>query len=376
MRTEADLRAACEELAAQAPSVDHVLQQLNTPGGWHGSDLRVSRRRRVLLPLMAVAAVIAIVAITVVFLQAGTSRNNLPSGPSQQITCVPSAGEKPSAGQLFADRQTILDRLTRLGVRHGQVVVDGGKLVITAPTARSAITAELCAQHPVEVRPLIAAPVAISGPASSSTDPLAALPFTPPTSEAGYQRLSPSQRQLVTAALTHAPCSSPGTATRTTDRIICDSTTNPTVAVLLGPSLIDDSQIAAATAMQPDAGSGQSEWTVHITLNPTGQSALSTYIATHNSGGAGVSPGPVSVCGPTATPCADFIAFTAYGALASPLVNLGTVTGDTLVITGNFTHDTATAFAAQISSGTLAVPLRAVSNPTPTSSSAPTGTHS
>ncbi|MDP9094517.1 MAG: hypothetical protein M3N95_16655 [Actinomycetota bacterium] len=375
MRSEADLRSVCDELAAEAHSAEDVLQRLDHRPGQRDTAQRAPLRRR-LVPLGAAAAVIAVVALIVVLIQPGTSQHGLRPSSGRQITCAPNSGLTPSASQLNADRQTITDRLTRLGVHGGTVEINTAKeLVITAPDTAPRQSTGLCADHPLEARPLVAPAVQVSATVAASSNPLSGLPFKPPTSESAYQRLSRTQQDLITAALEHTACTSPGTSTLHADRIICDTTSSPAIALLLGPAILDGTQVQNASPAPPDVSANRTEWTVAIKLNPAGQAAWSTYTAAHSTAGTTGNASSFTACGPTQTPCADLVTFVFDGSLVSTPLNLDPMNGTTTYITGNLNQDTATTLASQIASGQLAVPLHTVSSPLPNGSTSPTSTH-
>ena len=373
MRTETDLRAAYAHLADHHPRVDdlHIRTSDRTS---HAP----ARRRGLVASAIALAAVVAavIVAIVVVTDRNGGGGTQPASGP--QIVCAPGAGQTPSASQLDSDRQTILDRLTRLGIRDGTVHVNAtDELVITAPGITAAQAAGLCAEHRLELRPLVAPAVQVSGSTSTSDDPLAGLPFEAPTSDADYDRLPPAQQNLLTTALKHAACTSLHTPPPTSDRVVCDTQGSPPIALLLGPTIVDGTQVETATAIPPDASvSGAAQWAVAITLEAGGQAKWSSYTAAHNTGGNGDPASSVMTCRRTQTPCADFVAFVLDGSVVSVPFNLDAITGSTTQITGALTQDAATALAAQIATGRLAVPLRTVSVPGPGTNTIPAGTPS
>jgi preprotein translocase subunit SecD len=262
--------------------------------------------------------------------------------------------------QLNAAAGAISDRLRRLGVPGAAVRVNGaGELDITAPGTTPAQAGALCADHRLDLRPLIAPGVPVLG--STSGDPLSALPFAPPTTERGYRQLSSSQQGRLTAALAHTACAGLRIPTATTDRVVCDTTGgSPPVALLLGPTIADGTQIAGAAAIPPDP-SGPAQWAVAITFRPAGQTAWSSYTTAHNTGGQSNGTTSRTDCGPTRIPCADFVAFVLDGSVVSVPFNLDAVTGSTTQITGGLTQAAATTLTGQVADGQLPVPLRTVS---------------
>jgi preprotein translocase subunit SecD len=353
MRTDTDLRGAYAYLAANAPRAEAL--QLTT-------DDRPARNgggHRGWIPAVA-AALAVVVAVAIALLVRGNGQGRRPDAPpvsGQHVICAPGAGAKPSAGQLDSASRAIADRMRRLGVPDAVVRVNGaGELDITAPGTTPAQAGTLCTDHRLDLRPLITAAVPISG--ATSGDPLSTLPFAPPTTEGGYRRLSPSQRDRLTTALAHTDCAALKSPTAAAGRVVCDG--SPARALLLGPTIAGGTQVASAAALPPDQ-SGSAEWTVAITFRTAGQTAWSSYTTAHNTGGQSGAVASATACGPTRIPCADFVAFVLDGSVLSVPVNLDAVTGSTTQITGGLTQAAATTLAGQIADGQLAVALRTVS---------------
>jgi len=356
MRTDTDLRGAYAHLAANAPRAEALQLTTNDRPSRNGGG-----NRRWIPPVAGALAVV--VAVAIALLVRGNGHGRRPDAPpvsGQHVVCAPSAGTTPSVSQLNAAAGAISDRLRRLGGHDATVRVDGTReLDITAPGTTPAQASALCADHRLDLRPLITPGVPVSG--STSGDPLSTLPFAPPTSERGYRQLSHSQQGQLTAALAHTACAALKIPTATTDRVVCDTTGgSPPLALLLGPTIADSTQIASAAAIPPDP-SGPVQWAVAITFRPAGQTAWSSYTTAHNTGGQSNGTTSRTDCGPTRIPCADFVAFVLDGSVVSVPFNLDAVTGSTTEITGALTQAAATTLAGRVADGQLPVPLRTVS---------------
>ncbi|HET6877968.1 MAG TPA: protein translocase subunit SecD [Jatrophihabitans sp.] len=132
---------------------------------------------------------------------------------------------------------------------------------------------------------------------------------------------------------------------------------NQEFAFLLGPVVVEGTQISSASAQAPNVSQGQSEWTVQLKLKDSGDAKWSAYTGAHNIGGSAQSAPPVYSCG-TSTPCADFVAFTLNGAVISAPVNETQISGLPTQISGNFTQSSATELANQLQYGALPLTFR------------------
>ena len=366
MRTETELRGAYAYLAANSPRAEALQLTTNDRPSRNGGG-----NRRWIPAVAAALAVVMAGAIALLVRGGGHGRPDVPPASGQHVVCAPSAGTKPSVSQLNAAAGAISDRLRRLGAHDATVRVDGTRgLDITTTGTTPAQAGALCADHRLDLRPLIAAAVPVSR--ATSGDPLSTLPFTPPTTESGYRHLSRSQQGRLTTALARTDCAALKSLTTTADRVVCDTGGSPARALLLGPTIADGTQVATAATIPPDA-SGSVEWTVAITFRPAGQAAWSSYTTAHNTGGQSNGTATPNECGPTRIPCADFVAFVLDGSVLSVPVNLDAVTGSTTQITGGLTQAAATALAGRVADGQLPVPLRTVSVQPIAATTSPTG---
>jgi preprotein translocase subunit SecD len=351
MRTEDDLRAAYAHLT-------------DNPGRVEDLDLATvadaSRARGITVAAIALT-VAAIIGLSMIVYHGRGHRSVVPAGPYTRIICAAQGWQRPSPDQLEADRQTLLSRLGQIGVHDGTVQLESAnRFVITAPGAAASQVATLCNDHPFEMRPLVAPAAPDTGELAGPTYPLSLLPFKPPTSDSGYRQLSLRKKQQIRSALEQLACAGGDTATATGDRVICDTRTPNVVALLLGPAILNGTQVSAATATPPDPRSGQTAWTVTISLRPAAQAVWSAYTAAHNTA-ASATPTSVSTCGSPQTPCANFVAFILDDTLIAIPATTPATSGTTTQISGHFDKAAATRIAALITNGQLASPLSTLS---------------
>jgi preprotein translocase subunit SecD len=209
-----------------------------------------------------------------------------------------------------------------------------------------------------------------TGSATPTTAPAAACTATPfanlvksgvtiPTSEAAYQKLPAAQQQQIQAALGTFDCAS---GQEEPDKpnsyfIACDSSG---YAYLLGTVIVPGHEIDTASAVAPNAAQGQLDWTVALELKTTGQTAWGKYTSAHNIGGGDASSaGGPQQCGPSGTPCADYVGFTLDGIVVSIPVNISAINGGTTQISGNFTQTSANDLANKLKYGALPLSFKA-----------------
>jgi len=126
------------------------------------------------------------------------------------------------------------------------------------------------------------------------------------------------------------------------------------LAYLLGPVIVPGHEISGASAQAPNPSQGQTEWTVSLSLKSTGSTNWAKYTGAHNLGSSKATGGPVTQCGSTATPCADYVAFTLDGNVISSPVNQEAIgAGVKTQITGSFTQKSSKELADQLKYGAL-----------------------
>jgi preprotein translocase subunit SecD len=200
-----------------------------------------------------------------------------------------------------------------------------------------------------------ATPTAPVGPAKCSATSVkevaTAGKFTVPLTDTEYDKLSATNKQLLTAALASFNCKS---AQNESDLpksyyVACDDQGR---AILLGPVIVPGTQIDTASASEGNAQQGQFGWSVLLSLKGSGQSAWANYTRAHNINGAQNFP-DVSGCSTSGTPCADYVAFTLDGSVISSPVNTTTINGQDTQITGQFTATSAKDLANELKYGAL-----------------------
>ncbi|HEY7046469.1 MAG TPA: protein translocase subunit SecD [Jatrophihabitantaceae bacterium] len=207
-----------------------------------------------------------------------------------------------------------------------------------------------------------------TAPAKTTADPLKGLSFPVPTSDTAFNKLTQAQQQELQARLATFDCSSDqpdGEAQANKAFIACDSNdpTKATSVFLLGPVIVPGTEISSATANPPDfsGNGGSAEWTVSLNLKSSGSKAWAKYTGAHNTGGQDVSA-PITSCGPSGTPCANYVAFTLDGAVVSSPYNKDAINGQATQISGSFTEDSATLLARELKYGALPLNFTPLTN--------------
>jgi preprotein translocase subunit SecD len=200
-----------------------------------------------------------------------------------------------------------------------------------------------------------ATPPAPTGPAKCSAtsvqDVATAGKFTVPLTDTDYDKLSPTNKQLLTAALASFNCKSAQNESDLPNHyyVACDLQHN---AFLLGPVIVPGTQIDTATASSGNAQQGQFGWSVVLSLKGSGQASWADYTKAHNINNAANWPAPTA-CSTGGTPCADYVAFTLDGTVISSPVNQTAINGGNTEIQGQFTATSAKDLANQLKYGAL-----------------------
>ncbi len=199
-------------------------------------------------------------------------------------------------------------------------------------------------------------------PAKCTATPFAALEksgLTIPTSEDAFQKLSSTKQSQISAALANFDCASAPQELDKPNRyyIACDKGQNAgrPLVFLLGKVIVAGTQISSASAGAPDVAQGQTAWTVNLNLKSGAQAAWAKYTAAHNVGKVAPTTS-ITACGPSATPCADYVGFTLDGQVISNPYNNEAINGGQTQISGNFTPSSANQLAQELKYGAL--PLR------------------
>ncbi|MEP7020974.1 MAG: META domain-containing protein [Pseudonocardiales bacterium] len=321
------------------------------------------RRMRALIGSATGIAAAAAAAILVVQLTGSGPKHQGPASARGGVQIVCQTTQSASTEQLQADSAIIAGRIDKLGLGGNVHIQDDKSLVITLPKGNAESAQTLCAQGRLDFRPLVMAGTPVSaGAVTRNSNPFGLLKFAIPNTYSEFAHLSTTQQAQLSGALKQLDCTwaadQPHPAASYS--LACHSVagTSAKIAYLLGPVVVPGTEIASATAVAPTIAQGETRWTVVVNLKPGAQAAWTKYTATHHVTGS-PSAGPATDCGATTTPCADFVGVLDGVAVSVP-VNVAGISGATQVA-GNFTQRTATALAAQLSSGSLPVPLRVVS---------------
>ena len=182
-----------------------------------------------------------------------------------------------------------------------------------------------------------------------------------------YTALSPTQQQEISTALTAFKCSAAQTEQDIPNHYYyaCDDgkTYGTRVAYLLGFVVVPGKLIDSASAQAPSGQNGQVEWTVALTLTPSGADRWNAWTSKYNTTqNATVVAGQSGVCSASgAVPCSNFVAFTLDGEVISAPITQAALSTNTQ-ISGNFTADSARALAQELNYGKLPVSFRTEQN--------------
>jgi preprotein translocase subunit SecD len=205
----------------------------------------------------------------------------------------------------------------------------------------------------------------LGGPCTvTSVKDLTAAKLPDPSGVYASNGLDATAAQALAAQLTNFDCSKAQTEPDRDNQyyVVCGTgITGPRqeYAYLLGPVIVPGTQIGSASAQAPNAAAGQGDWTILLKLKGKGDSAWAHYTADHNIGGSSNTSSGVTACGPSSTPCVDFVAFTLNGAVISSPVNEEAIpAGQATQISGSFTASSSKALAQQLQYGALPLSFR------------------
>jgi preprotein translocase subunit SecD len=310
---------------------------------------------------------------------AGGSRANPSSGVGTEVVCASS-----SHADLAADREILQRRASDIATA-AKAQIDGDTVIVTLPGPGDYQVTSLCSAELLNFRPLVmpADPVTHSlAPSASSnmrnsgsqstatappasSDPLTGLPFPIPTNDIEFNNLSTTQQQELQTAMSSFDCTAapdePDVARK--PFLACDNgkTYGAQLAYLLGPVIVAGHEIKTAAARAPNVSQGGTEWTVSLSLKPSGQTRWAQYTGAHSLGSATATGGSVTQCGASSTPCGDYVGFVLDGEVISAPVNQEAINSGKTQISGDFTSQTAKRLAAELASGSLPVDLRLTS---------------
>ena len=205
-------------------------------------------------------------------------------------------------------------------------------------------------------------------PITKTSDPFKGMTFAVPKSEAEFNKLKPEQQQELQARMATYDCRTDqpdGLPEHTKDMLACDKKAADASAVyLLGPVVVAGTEISSASAVAPNVGGtggGSAEWTVSLNLKSTGQGQWAKYTGAHNTNGQD-STTPITSCGSSGTPCADYVGFTLDGAVISAPYNRDAINGQATQISGGFTDSSANQLAKQLKYGALPLSFTPLTN--------------
>jgi preprotein translocase subunit SecD len=260
---------------------------------------------------------------------ASGSGSTAPSGATGSASSSAVPGSSPSAS----------------AKKSGQAA---GARALAAPTTTPASATPTATPAP---SPSAAASPSPSAATKKSADPLAGLKFAIPQNEAAFDKLTQAQQTQLSTAMKNFDCNSkPPDDDKHPTLLACDSATSPTLVFLLGPVIVPGTEISSATAQAPNGTSLQ--WAVSLSLKTSGQKAWADYTTAHNTGGVDSST-PITSCGASTTPCANFVAFTLDGVVVSSPYNKQAINGVDTQISGSFDQKSATDLANQLKYGAL-----------------------
>jgi preprotein translocase subunit SecD len=279
---------------------------------------------------------------------------DLRGGTTVTLTARTPNGQAPAKADLELARQIIEQRVNGLGVAEAEVVTEGASnIVISVPGDNGQQARELGATAQLRFRPVVQGPEpagpALTGsdatPTDSATPTSAAptdagtsgtsAPATPSDGAVSDPNLPAPDAPPVTqeeaaaqyATLTCTKENVTGEVSRPGD-FVATCSQDGTLKYLLGPTIIEGTEIANATAgTNPQTG----EWIVLLDFKSTGRATWAEY---------------------TAANVGKNVAFTLDGRVISAPTIQGAINGQT-TITGSFNQKTATELANQLKYGAL-----------------------
>jgi preprotein translocase subunit SecD len=280
-----------------------------------GKSFLLQFRPEILAPISAAPAPTA---------SAGTTATGSASGtPKPSSTGQPSATLKPSGSTSTSPSA------------QGRVVPQAAGSSTPAPSASKTPSST-------------ASPSAGAGATSSSAaqavqvvDQWKSLGFAPPKDLTAYNKLTQAQQTSVQTVLAAWDCSNKNIKPLddpTKPLVTCDQA--GTAKYLLGAVIVEGKQINSASAIAPGSTSNlDPNWSISLSLKPTGQSQWAKYTSQHNQQ---ATPGAVD----------NTVAYTLDSEVLEAAQISQTITGDTS-ITGSFSQQQATDFANSLKYGAL-----------------------
>jgi preprotein translocase subunit SecD len=267
---------------------------------------------------------------------------DLRGGTTVTLTARTANNQPPSQQDLELARQIIEQRVNGLGVAGAKVVTEGSKnIVISVPGDNGEQAKQLGATAQLRFRPVVQAADGTAKSTGAAPTPGAAKPSAAPTSPAAPSASggttapdpnAPKVTQAQAAAQFATLTCVKGQTSSAVDRpgdYIADCSTDGTTKYLLGPAVIEGTQITSASA---GTLSTTGEWIVNVNFNSKGAATWATY---------------------TAANVGNQVAVTLDGRVVSaPRIN-GAIPGGSTQISGSFTQVSATELANQLKYGAL-----------------------
>ena len=277
---------------------------------------------------------------------------DLQGGTTVTLTARTPDGQAPDAADLELARQIIEQRVNGLGVAEAEVVTEGdSNIVISVPGDNGERARELGATAQLRFRPVVggpelavaatdesAAPTDTAAPTGSAVPTESAAPTTDPAATGSGAVADPSvpdpdappvtieEAQAEYDTLT---CDTTTTEVDRSDDYIAACSDDGTAKYLLGPAVIEGTDVADATA---GTESTTGEWIVNLDFTGTGQTSWAEY---------------------TAANVGNNVAITLDGRVVSaPTIN-SAINGGTTQISGSFDQTSATELANQLKYGAL-----------------------
>jgi preprotein translocase subunit SecD len=284
-----------------------------------GKSFLLQFRPEILAPISAAPAPTA---------SAGSTASGGASGTAKPSSTVqPSATLKPSGSTSTSPSA------------QGRVVPQAAGSTTPAPSASKTPSSPASAS---------ASPSASAGATSSGAaqavqvvDQWKSLGFAPPKDLTAYNKLTQAQQTSVQTVLAAWDCSNKNIKPLddpTKPLVTCDQA--GTAKYLLGAVIVEGKQIKSASAIAPGSTSNlDPNWSISLSLKPTGQSQWAKYTSQHNEQS---TPGAVD----------NTVAYTLDSEVLEAAQISQTITGDTS-ITGSFDQQQATDFANSLKYGAL-----------------------
>jgi preprotein translocase subunit SecD len=254
---------------------------------------------------------------------------DLQGGTRVTMTARTADGQTPPRDQLVQAQSIIEQRVNGLGVSGAEVVLDGNNLTITVPGDGGEQARDLAQTAQLRFRPVVGQPIA-AAPVDPAQQPPAVDPESPDAlAQAKELRQSddPTTQQI---ALQTLDCNAvdplQGYDDPALPLVACDQ--QKTAKYVLGPTIVEGTEIASASATQDPNGVGS---VVDLTFKSAGNAAWGAY---------------------TAANVGTQAAFVLDGEVVSAPTIQGALYGNTQV-SGNFSQDEAQNLASVLRYGSL-----------------------